>query len=754
MVSSSLDQSKSERIYIGGLDPPRLCASDVLKRIQAIDQIEIMIDESESPSSAAAATNNEQEKNSNEILDKKPYLHITARSKNESSSALDIIAKQYHNVKWKGCKLAVETAKPHFLQRLDEERRQRSIGTVEEESHHEQQQKEEGEHDDTDEAIINDNNIPRRLRVRKKFGEEAYHIDTKPWTVEDWTNFQRARNKLRKQCENYKSQQQEQVNKKQQNTYGKDSKRSSSYVHRLMHRAVHFRFSDVVNDGRGLANNDVSDNEMNSSNSSNNSHSNKSGDSEEEMDHQAETPAKNETSYQWSDDEDDDDDDDDDSEDENVIEKFEVDQAVIQEKIKNSSSTSDDASSENENKNEFEDGDEYLSSEEEAKASSSPNNLKEDDDDQRNSTTKKSAREEKSGPKSYQWSTDEEESDDDYDKDDKESFSKAGLLTTIERAIVDEFAAGLDEDDEIDDEEDNLVDNGGKIDDVSRHESTLVEDVNANLNILSSIFPDMANARPASVADDHDNNKNSNSKVDMSREQSGLMVGQVSGIIPRYDPTMDSSEKYTIKEKSPVVDNSNDRKDRNDDEESSSGSDDDSDDSENDVVEDTTKIEGTKEQQQPVQNVYEQGKLESVFRDAREVWEKQPSHLSSGQVSTSKQSITTTSGGGAFTFGFDLDETMEKDIDPGAAKTTSGFSFSFNIPGSTQTTAKVSSKVNDISEAQKQSNTSFDVEDDKTIEEFQTLRRKGLEFPKEDLQEYVNNFFSCNEGQKILISCW
>jgi hypothetical protein len=749
---SSLDQSKSERIYIGGLDPPRLCASDVLKRIQAIDQIEIINESSSSSSSSSSSPNNEEKKNSNEIIEKKPYLHITARSKNESSSALDIIVKQYHNVKWKGCKLSVEAAKPHFLERLEEERRQRMlIGTVEEEIVHKEQKRE--NHDD--DKAINDNNIPRRLRVRKKYGEEAFHVDTKPWTVEDWTNFQRARNKLRKQCENHKLQQQEQeqVNKKQ-NTYGKDSKRSCG-VHRLMHRAVHFRFLGLNKDyDDAIHENDVPHNNSSTSDDES-SASSSSSSGEEEGDYQAETPAKNETSYQWSDD--DDDDDDDDSEDENVIERFDVHQAVNQYDI-DSSSNGDNSSGENEQKYELDDEEENVSSEDEATGPSSPQNLKEDDDGG-DSTTEKNANEGKSELKSYQWSTDEEESDDDDENDDRKSFSKAGLLKTVDRAVIDEFAAGLDEDDETeDDEEDNLVDNGGKSDDVSRHESSLVEDVTANLNILTSIFPDMANARPASVNnddDDDDNNKNyklSNAKDDISGHQSGLKVGQVSGIIPRYDPTMDSSEKYTIKEKSPVVDNSSDKKESNGD--LSSGSDDDSDNSENDIVEDETKSERAKEQQ-PVQNIYEQGKLESVFRDAREVWEKHPSHLASGQISASKQS-TTSEGGGGFSFGFDLGETAEKeDNDPGAGKASSGFIFSFKIPGSTETTeiSAKTSNMNGISEPEKQPDTAVDVEDDKKrIDELRTPRRKGLEFPQEDLQEYVNNFFSCNEGQKILIT--
>ena len=100
-----------ERIYIGGLDPPRLSGNDILRRLKSLNQIEV-------ESSVIC--------NRKDTDDNKPFFHITAVSKHDSDSALSIIAKQYHNVKWKGCKLVVEAAKPHFLDRLEEERRKKA----------------------------------------------------------------------------------------------------------------------------------------------------------------------------------------------------------------------------------------------------------------------------------------------------------------------------------------------------------------------------------------------------------------------------------------------------------------------------------------------------------------------------------------------------------------------------------------------------------------------------------------------------
>ena len=91
-----------ERIYIGGLDPPRLCAKDVLDRLESIVELGTVEDRDKS------------------------FVHFTAEAKEPNVSALEAISKQYHNVKWKGCRLAVAAARPHFLERLQEEIRQRT----------------------------------------------------------------------------------------------------------------------------------------------------------------------------------------------------------------------------------------------------------------------------------------------------------------------------------------------------------------------------------------------------------------------------------------------------------------------------------------------------------------------------------------------------------------------------------------------------------------------------------------------------
>ena len=35
--------------------------------------------------------------------------------------------------------------------------------------------------------------IPRRLRVRRKHGDIALHVDTSPWSTDSWSRFNQAR---------------------------------------------------------------------------------------------------------------------------------------------------------------------------------------------------------------------------------------------------------------------------------------------------------------------------------------------------------------------------------------------------------------------------------------------------------------------------------------------------------------------------------------------------------------------------------
>eukprot|EP00957_Ditylum_brightwellii_P018802 1413232-Ditylum_brightwellii.AAC.1 len=161
------NENKSvERIYIGGLDPYKgLSASDLVERIRMIQDVTIRsIDVGEHQEDA----------------DRRTYLFVDAIPKKEKS-ALDIVSSHYHNVMWKGCKLRVEGAKLHFLERLKLERQGRlqEQQLQAEQKAQQLQQLADAATSDTKEEDIN---IPRHLRIKRKHGEEAFIIDTKPRT--------------------------------------------------------------------------------------------------------------------------------------------------------------------------------------------------------------------------------------------------------------------------------------------------------------------------------------------------------------------------------------------------------------------------------------------------------------------------------------------------------------------------------------------------------------------------------------------
>jgi len=190
-----------ERIYVGGIEPPRLTVQTVMSRINSAlnDDFEIIRDDGKS------ITPKHEDNDS--------FFFLTARSKsdrqdvsnisdgeNESENALcrekmtafDILKKKFHNVKWRGCTLRVEMARLHFLERLEIERKERLTK--------EENLNKNLIHSDVEETplIKSQIKIPRQLKIRKKHGEEAYAVDTKPLVVEDG-NWKELRQVFQKQ---------------------------------------------------------------------------------------------------------------------------------------------------------------------------------------------------------------------------------------------------------------------------------------------------------------------------------------------------------------------------------------------------------------------------------------------------------------------------------------------------------------------------------------------------------------------------
>lgn len=198
----------NERIYIGGLDPSRgLTVEIVASKLETVSGVEILsINDVPTKKNEQhfrddhdddrAHNNGDHYKvkgvpfvvvdEDGDIVDTRNFFYLEARrvidndngtTASATTSALELLAKQYNGVKWKGCNLRIESARPHFLKRLEEERAL-CANTPQKEM-----KKVEGvDKEVVVVAIIIKNR--RRLRIRKAFGEEAFHVDTYPHLIE------------------------------------------------------------------------------------------------------------------------------------------------------------------------------------------------------------------------------------------------------------------------------------------------------------------------------------------------------------------------------------------------------------------------------------------------------------------------------------------------------------------------------------------------------------------------------------------
>jgi hypothetical protein len=232
-----------ERVYIGGLDPSRLTAQEIMDRLQTdVQELQVELREIS--------------------VSKGTYCHFGAVSLQNDRTALEILRKLYNNVKWKGCKIKVEEAKPHFLERLAKQHQERLSQPT-------QQAK----------AGI----IPRHLKIRKGYGEESWKVDTKPCKVKDWSAFSKMRQKLLLKKQQQQEKEQELLKKQRQHQSELTTIKGAYW-----NRAVHLRFDE----DKALAN-------LKSPSSSCTSESSCSSSSEEEQ-------PRATNGYIWSDDSDDD----------------------------------------------------------------------------------------------------------------------------------------------------------------------------------------------------------------------------------------------------------------------------------------------------------------------------------------------------------------------------------------------------------------------------------------------------------------
>jgi hypothetical protein len=166
----------TERIYIGGLHPQRLTLDEVLTRFPA----EIVV-----------------ERPSKNVDPRYAHLTVTATTATAATAAaattpktpLSTLQSLFHNVKWKGCKLIVQAAKPHFLTRLSAERQtwQGQGGDT---------AKDNPSNPSTETTppgptitTINSSGPRRFYRIRQQHGKPAWKVDTQPYQVQQAADF-------------------------------------------------------------------------------------------------------------------------------------------------------------------------------------------------------------------------------------------------------------------------------------------------------------------------------------------------------------------------------------------------------------------------------------------------------------------------------------------------------------------------------------------------------------------------------------
>jgi hypothetical protein len=563
----------------------------------------------------------------------KPYCQVTATTvpttatttaaagAGEPESAFHVFYKTFNNVKWKGCRLTVQKAQPHFLDRLRQEIHERDALRQPPPPPPQPPLQPPPPHDDS--GVVTTTLPPppprRRLRIRKKFGEEAYHVDTKPWSVDNWTMFRMARDKLTKRVE--KHQHDQRVRKSTTKRRGEDTTTTRPPpVPQLLYRAVHIRFDkkptedrhdDEGNDGDDAPPSLHDDpSSPGADTASDEETSSSSGGSEPSAGQRhanvVDTPLVP-TEYTWSDEAED-------NESDKEEEEEDQDGKNLLRPILPSEKRDDpgmDASR-----------DKFI------------NQIKPQQQQQKLSSTTKETE--------YHWSSDEESDDNDDDNnddsDDEEEEQRERNRPLRQVSQSDEFAAGIGDDDfmepdDNDDHDDDEMESTTNDDSCVVEESDLANDVLVNLGIFSSMFSQGAgdDTKPIVAKGTVQEDKG---KMTTQQQQPRTGFGQ-SGMMLRYDPNDATMHQFEIQEEEPEQNSGNSRRE----------------DDAGEVPPDKeseAKSDSVPAQEDPG-HLYEEKKLENVFREARDTW----------KGTMDDQETEVKNAGGAFSFGFDL-EPVEK----------------------------------------------------------------------------------------------
>jgi hypothetical protein len=603
----------NDRIYLGGIDPLHgLTVSDVLERLQARVSSEGIVLQ--------------------DVHQGRCYVQFKAVAVRDYSTSnptpLEKIKSWFHNVTWKGCKLVVEKARPHLLQRLQEERdlslrlREGVPAT----------------NPTTAPTTAPQPVIKRHWKVKRGYsGEPLRHVDTLPCEVTDWGMFARVRKRHETQQE--KTKELTRLAKTEKTNVQSTSTAQLKQTHKLSYynRSIHLKFSDdPVQRPVTLLGQPKDDNSIDTGSD--------------------ESSASNSTKYAWSDDDESD-----------TVEKDGV-GPNRQEEI----------------------------------AGRIPLGTRDTDDDHGNKAHK-------SGPASYVWSDDESSG---QEESLRANPSKTARVKTIMDDGLNEFAAAMDTD------TDAPLDDGewaeSQVDDDSDEDRDLLrDDVESNLRVLAQLFPDSA-PQPKVAHDAHSASPKAEAKASSGWGAFGQML--------RFDPSKPQmAQQFVLRD-----DDGSTEQEQTISAEEGQGS--------SDEIQaksgESPSNEGAELQLPPLHEtqekstVYEQDKLEQVFRDVRE-----------------SAPNTGASSGSAFSFGFDLGSAQ-------TPSTGSAASFAFSFL-ETKEGEKPHAETAEISTAEAATTTTADDPDAKSIDECRSL---AFEYPNtEQLDSYVHHFYyNLNDGARII----
>ena len=709
------DENQNQRIYVGGLDPHRgLTVPKVIQRIKAITELDILSMD-----------------DGGDQCNERTFLFVTAKLKNEKSdstveTAFDLLKKQYHNVKWMGCRMTVELAKLHFLERLKLERQEREQRQI----LLQQQQQQQINLIETQSGIDKENKeqqqtirkIPRHLRIRRCHGEEAYQVDTKPHETSSWSDLVRSVEKCRTKREKHSQEWIESHSRNSKAGKIKYSEQQQQQEEKMMkkslqskpflNRSVHLRF---------LAEESTTEDNL--------------------------TPLR--TGSQLN---------------EQTISSLEQSPPEV------------DPVSESESSHESSTLHEHRSDDESHRDDMGPNlldkafahdgNTANDKVDE--NTNIRSNNEEKIdtniASSAYVWSDDDESDDsDESDADVQKPMQKRRNFNAVN--TFDEFSSALDENTSgncnshlmITTQDEEILEKN--IDSTSVN---LEEDVKSNLDILVKLFPDLSSTVPNMPKNFDDEFSEHRNKTDHSdsplSSQNQLIENNMSKFtMQRYDPSAETSKKYVIE---PSVNiESKDTDHTNVDVNSNEGTPS-TEHSQNvheklkiitstteDITIDEENLNTNHANLSHTEQIYEQNKLENIFHQAK---------TETGPIF----------GFQPFLFDITNDKTAQQksDVDTSSGTKNEGFSFSFHLPTNNSNEVEVTCKVEerkdesnndqqkfiDVNEMTPGSSQSLDNLQDPTLPEKSFKRRRGVQVRQTEVDSYVRNFLEMNEGKQIM----